>query len=184
MIRKVGDAKHDLDSQIKAFSKISFTHPCRNSVSLAEIGYIFHVNVSGAPSLRSITWSSSRGGGNRRVAVSEKMLAKSEYCAGIDNSVTKSFFFLCAASAHCWATLVFPIAQWISSPSSILAFCAILLAVRIACEILTHLGSSSFVVLILTVPPFIDPSSQSIVGLNFKSHRNPNIARSSPRSMT
>src|ERR1700761_4109030 len=91
LIKKVGEAYGDLDSLMKPFPRFSLIHPLRNSVSLADIGYILHENVSGAVGLKSMGWSSLRMSGKRLAASSEKTSAKSLYCAGMDASVISSF---------------------------------------------------------------------------------------------
>src|ERR1700743_3607850 len=100
LIKKVGEAYGDLDSLMKFLPKFSSIHPLRNSVSLADIGYILHENVSGAVGLKSMGWSSSRVGGKRLAASSKKTSAKSLYCTGIDASVI-NFFPSWVFWAHC-----------------------------------------------------------------------------------
>src|ERR1700761_975857 len=100
LIKKVGEVYGDLDFLMKFFPRFSSIHPLRNSGSLADIGYILHENMSGTVGLKSIGWSSSRVGGKRLAASSEKTSAKSLYCAGMDASVI-SFFPSWVFWAHC-----------------------------------------------------------------------------------
>src|SRR6266700_763975 len=105
---------------MKFFWRFSSIQSLRKFVSGVEIGYILQEKVSGVPSLKLITWSSSLVGGKRHAASSEKTSLYSLYCSEIVDAVITSFF-LCAASAHYWARFVLLMTKWTSLSPSILA---------------------------------------------------------------
>src|ERR1700755_918560 len=162
---------------MNSFLRFSSTHSLRNWVSEDDMGYILQENVSGAPSLNSMAWSSSLGGGNLFAASSEKTFAYSLYCSGMELSVT-TFFSFDAASAHCWARFILLMVMCTSSPSSRFAFRAVCFTWNKIRDICAHSGGLFLVVFIDTRVSVDVPPCQSILGLKVCNHGNPNRALS------